>query len=1203
MKPTGDERRSLADVRLRDMTSPAAAPSVADMQKLLHELQEHQIELEMQNEQLREAELEKDRAVDRYAHLYERAPIGYYIMDRSSKVTRANLLGASQLGLERSQVLGVAFLDSVAFEHQTTFSDCLAHVFESRRDQNCEVLVHVGEQQLWFSVEASVGASVGEADSECFVAMADITGRKQTEENLRISEELRRTQEAEDQVGTLVDAIPDPVLVVDRHGMIVMANQKLQVYLGYSQAELLGQKVELLVPDKFQPSHHWVRRGFMQRPRRHSISGKQGRRVMVRAKSGDELVVEILLNPVERAGETYIVVVLHDLAHQLVLERDVRNSEARLQSAAEAANLGLWEYRPPTKVMLTNATFVSMMGYPLEKKRQGDGTWEPLIQGLDGLMNLVHPEDLPGFLAFRADIAVNGRDEFTIEYRVLCGDGEWRWMHNVGQVAARDETGLPTQIIGTHQDIHERYELNRDLIAAKEVAESATRAKSDFLANMSHEIRTPMNAIIGMTHTALQTQLDRRQRNYIEKVGRAGEALLGTINDILDFSKIEAGKLSVEQIPFRLDDVLDNVATMICFNAREKGLELLFDLPVDRMTCLIGDPLRLGQILINFGSNAVKFTEMGEIVVGVRVAEETDDDCKLYFTVRDTGIGLTPEQQGKLFQSFSQADSSTTRRFGGSGLGLAISKSLTEMMGGEIWVESEVGVGSTFHFSACFHKQPAADRRYRVRLDGPELPHLLVVDDNQSARKVLEAMLLSLGVHVSVAASGEQALSMVASHQLSRPFDIILVDWEMPDMDGMQLLLLMSRNPGRYGCPKALLMTAHDQRDLADVGEDVKIEAILEKPLRPLDLWNSILVALGRQAVDMTPSLFEVERDDIKHLAGARILLVEDNDINQELAEDLLTSSGMHVVIASHGKEALQLLAQETFDGVLMDCSMPVMDGYEATRQIRSQANFADLPVLALTANAMAGDREKVLEAGMNDHIAKPIRVGELIHTMARWITPAQPSDVSVMERQYMPVTIPPIDGVDVIAGLARTQNNAALYLRLLHKLASNYRDFAVDYKIAAGRMDWSSAELLAHSIKGVAASLGASELALAAADLETRARDGQPDPLVESAVDKALQRVMLAIKKLPPALQPDGVDDVNEALARALTAGQVRALLERIQGLVSDYDTQALMLLEAELGSLNLSGLETTTHALLLALQRYDFEVASTLLQQALSA
>lgn len=569
MKLTGDELKGLADARLRDMPLPAAAPSVADMQKLRHELQEHQIKLEIQNEQLRDAELEKDRAVDRYAHLYERAPIGYYIMDRSSKVTRTNLLGASQLALESSLILGGAFLDFVAVEHQTTFSDCLANVFESRRDHNCEVLVHVGEQKHWFSVEANVG----ETDSECLVAMADMTGRKQTEENLRISEALRRTLEAEAQVGTLVNAIPDPMLVVDRHGMIVMANEKLQVYLNYSQAELLGQKVELLVPDKFQPSHHLVRRGFMQRPRSHSVSGKQGRRVMVRAKSGDELVVEILLNPVERAGETYIVVVLHDLAHQLVLERDVRNSEVRLQSAAEAANLGLWEYLPPTKVMLTNATFVSMLGYPLEKKREGDSTWEPLIQGIDGFMKLVHPEDLPGFMAFRADLAVNGRDEFDIEYRVLCGDGEWRWMHNVGQVTARDETGLPTQIIGTHQDIHERYELNRDLLAAKEVAESATRAKSDFLANMSHEIRTPMNAIIGMTHMALQTQLDRRQRNYIEKVGRAGESLLGIINDILDFSKIEAGKLSVEQIPFRLNDVLDNVATMICFNAREKRLK------------------------------------------------------------------------------------------------------------------------------------------------------------------------------------------------------------------------------------------------------------------------------------------------------------------------------------------------------------------------------------------------------------------------------------------------------------------------------------------------------------------------------------------------------------------------------------------------------------------------------------------------------
>lgn len=777
-------------------------------------------------------------------------------------------------------------------------------------------------------------------------------------------------------------------------------------------------------------------------------------------------------------------------------------------------------------------------------------------------------------------------------------DGKVVWIHAYGTVS-RDSDGKPTDMYGVTQDITEYVHAQQELAKAKEIAEDATRAKSEFLANMSHEIRTPMNAIIGMSHLALQTQLDKKQRNYIEKAHRAAENLLGIINDILDFSKIEAGKMTMEHVDFRLEDVMDNLANLVGIKAEDKGLELLFNAAPDVPTALVGDPLRLGQVLVNLGNNAVKFTDHGEIVVGVEKVGESPDSVELHFWVKDSGIGMTPEQCGRMFQSFSQADTSTTRKYGGTGLGLAISKNLVEKMDGRIWVESEAGKGSIFHFHARFGLQAEPMPRRMFRADELQGVRVLVVDDNASAREILSTMARDFGLEVDVAWDGQQALIMVSdAEKKDLPYDLLLLDWKMPVMDGIETMMRL-REEQLTQVPAVIMVTAYGREEALGSAEQrgVKLKTVLAKPVTPSTLLEAIGEVLGKGFITETRAHEKADysAEAMASLKGSRVLLVEDNDMNQELAKELLNQAGMEVVIANHGQEALDILARDDkFDGVLMDCQMPVMDGYTATQEIRKNPAFKDIPIIAMTANAMAGDREKVLEAGMFDHIAKPLKVDEMFVTLAKWIKPVGGTAATPPPTQTaaQPVGLPSLPGIDLKAGLATTMNNEKLYTRLLVKFRDGQGNFAELFRSARTDADPAATTRAAHTLKGTAGNIGAKGVQAAAAELEKACKETAPAEQVDELLNKVLSELTPVIAGLAQ-LESGESPTPTDATVSPSDSAQVDAVLAQLKTLLADSDTQASDVLdelkELTKGTFAAANLKAVSDAI----AAYDFDAA----------
>jgi polar amino acid transport system substrate-binding protein len=745
--------------------------------------------------------------------------------------------------------------------------------------------------------------------------------------------------------------------------------------------------------------------------------------------------------------------------------------------------------------------------------------------------------------------------------------------------------GEITHFVAVKQDITERKQMEEELIRARHVADEANKAKGDFLANMSHEIRTPMNAVIGMAHLALKTDLSPKQRDYLKKIQSSANSLLGIINDILDFSKIEAGKMDIETVDFNLEDVMDNLANLVTVKAQEKeDLEVLFNTNWEVPRFLVGDPLRLGQVLINLSNNAVKFTDLGEIVVSTELLKRNEDRVTLKFSVKDTGIGLTKEQAGKLFQSFSQADTSTTRKYGGTGLGLAISKKLVNMMGGEIWVESESGQGTTFSFTANLGLgKERAKKRFVTSTDLRGMK-VLVVDDNVTSREILKDMLESFTFEVTMAASGPEGITELENAPEDQPFELVVMDWKMPGMDGIEASRRIKGHPALSKIPSIIMVTAYGREEVMQQADQVGLEGFLLKPVSPSVLFDATMQAFG----EAIPEKSRVGRRGQKEA---------------EVLKQIKGAHGLNVSLAGNGQEAIDAIQKNEYDAVLMDVQMPVMDGYTATRKIREwetevrgqktedrkegsalSPQSSELPIIAMTAHAMAGDADKSLASGMNDHVTKPIDPDQLFATLQKWIQPGKkgrraPQPEGSEEADVITETAPKAEGLpkslpefNLQDGLKRLQGNEKLYRKLLLDFGAKYAGTATEIRQALDDQDFEQTHSLVHNLKGLAGNLAATHLQTAAVELEKLVKGGQQKGSSTKELNrkfadlkKAIDRALRAVRALGPSASEKPAKAFSEALAE-LPSKQSKAAAGRIRTAAEMGDVTRIKAIAEEL-------------------------------------
>ncbi|MBN2505211.1 MAG: response regulator [Verrucomicrobia bacterium] len=997
---------------------------------------------------------------------------------------------------------------------------------------------------------------------------------------LRFALESDERKEAEERVNAYFTSSSDGLLILSAEHQFIHANEAALALFGFQRmADLAHCGPGMLSPER-QPNGELSREAALDRIKTAMRMDKPYRFDWVhKRRDGTEFPCEITLIRIMLRGNPAQLTIIRDITERKRNEQALAESERRVRRILETSTEGFCRVDNEGRLIEVNDSMCQILGRVRDQ-----------VLG----RHIYDFADAENAGIFRENIARRAKGEFgSYEVSFLRPDATLVPCR-VNASPLVDEHGVKQGSFGMFTDITQQKRAADELHEAKARAEEATRLKSMFLANMSHEIRTPMNAIIGLSHLALKTQLSPKQRDYVSKVHNAGTSLLAVINDILDFSKIEAGKLDLETTSFKLDDVLSSVITLTAQKAHEKGIEFLAHVAQGIPDVLLGDPLRLGQILTNFVNNAVKFTEHGEIRLEIQKLERTGDKVQLKFSVRDTGIGVTREQAAKLFQPFTQADMSTTRKHGGTGLGLTICRRLVELMGGRIWLESEPGTGSTFFFTVWLGvgRSQGAGKAIPERL---AKLRVLVVDDNPAAREILQEALSTVTSRVDAVASGREAIAAIEQQDAGDPYDIVFMDWRMPGLDGVQTSRHLKRAETLKHPPHIVLVTAFDCEEAREEAERLQLEAYLVKPVTPsmlVDTLVNLFANAGETAVAPQPSGHTMRLDRV------RVLLVEDNDLNQQIAVELLEGAGASVRVANHGRDAVGILESgpqpPPFDVVLMDLQMPEMDGYQATARLRTDPRFRTLPIVAMTAHATLEERQRCLASGMNDHVAKPIDPEHLVETVKRCSkpppagAPANPLPNSNpfegqmnKERENRPKApgtaqasrpetrapehdqLPTIAGLDTNDGLSRVAGNRPLYVRLLRQFMEQQANAPAQIREQLQAGDGAAAERTAHTVQGVAGNLGANTVHAAAAALEKALRDRLSSDEVETlrqrfatALGALLEplRAMLGEPPPAPATVPAATVDPERA------APVVTLMLKQL----SDFDAAAAETLDA---------------------------------------